>query len=415
LLAPNETPGTRAKDVESLDAILAAMCEVISGPAGQKRDGERFHSLFLPGARLVLAITREGEKPRSRVLDVEEHIRRTEPLFVNEGFWEHETERKTEQYRRIARAFSSCESSREKGGTAFEHGANSIQVLKDGTRWSIVSVMWNTSRGYPNENEVRTVKRREATGLPENNIARRNGVTRRTGARGAREIQTRRPREIPRPPRGVAMTRLLPGHEAARLSGFDGREQGKAESALEHIAQAGAGFVQLRLGIANGAAAHARDLGVVVALNVVEDEDRLVAGRQPVDGAFEMDAVNQSGQGQIESAEFLVRAAVLGVGLGDFLERDDRERALAEAHENHVDRQAVQPGGERRISAKRVDLAEDLQESFLREVLGFGVVADHAQAKGENARAVQTIEALKAGCVSALSAAQGDRFGQFFV
>src|SRR5438552_3869598 len=41
------------KDVASADAIVAALYDVISGPAGQKRNWDRFKSLFAPGARLI--------------------------------------------------------------------------------------------------------------------------------------------------------------------------------------------------------------------------------------------------------------------------------------------------------------------------------------------------------------------------
>src|ERR1051325_8170084 len=45
--------GPRASDVASVDGIIAALYDVISGPAGQKRDWERMRSLFVPGARLM--------------------------------------------------------------------------------------------------------------------------------------------------------------------------------------------------------------------------------------------------------------------------------------------------------------------------------------------------------------------------
>ena len=41
------------RDVESIDAIIAAAYDVISGPAGQKRDWNRERSLFYPGARII--------------------------------------------------------------------------------------------------------------------------------------------------------------------------------------------------------------------------------------------------------------------------------------------------------------------------------------------------------------------------
>jgi len=40
-------------DVESIEAIIAAAYDVISGPAGKKRDWNRERSLFISGARLI--------------------------------------------------------------------------------------------------------------------------------------------------------------------------------------------------------------------------------------------------------------------------------------------------------------------------------------------------------------------------
>src|SRR5205823_6039966 len=42
-----------ASDVESIDAIITATYDVISGPAGKKRDWDRMRPLFFPGSRLI--------------------------------------------------------------------------------------------------------------------------------------------------------------------------------------------------------------------------------------------------------------------------------------------------------------------------------------------------------------------------
>jgi hypothetical protein len=76
-----------AADVGSLDAILNAMYEVISGPVGERRDWERFRNLYAPGARLMPVISPPGAAARVRVLTPEEYIRRVEPIFAQENFW----------------------------------------------------------------------------------------------------------------------------------------------------------------------------------------------------------------------------------------------------------------------------------------------------------------------------------------
>ena len=133
-------------DVSTLDCILQASYEVLSGPAGQLRDWERYRTLFAAGARLMPVVAVAGEKPHVRQLTVEDYIRRVEPIFAVEDFWERETSRQSETFGRVAHVLSNYESLRDPNGPPFEHGANSMQLFHDDARWWIVSIMWNTSR-----------------------------------------------------------------------------------------------------------------------------------------------------------------------------------------------------------------------------------------------------------------------------
>lgn len=140
------TPGASPSDAATLDAILRAMYEVISGPAGALRDWTRFRSLYLPDARLMPVVSSPGKTPHVRVLSPEEYIRRVEPIFAAESFWERETGRQAETSGRVAHVLSHYESLRDPNGPPFERGTNSVQLFYDDSRWWIVSVMWNTSR-----------------------------------------------------------------------------------------------------------------------------------------------------------------------------------------------------------------------------------------------------------------------------
>jgi hypothetical protein len=140
------TSTTRVADVATLDSILCALYEVLSGPAGQQRDWNRFRSLFHPDARLMPVVSIAGEAARARVLTPQDFIHRVEPIFATEDFWERESNRQTETFGHIAHVMSSYDSLRNPKDAPFEHGTNSIQLLNDGSRWWIVSVMWNTPR-----------------------------------------------------------------------------------------------------------------------------------------------------------------------------------------------------------------------------------------------------------------------------
>ncbi len=141
-----QAPTALEQDVRTVDAIIRALYEVISGPAGQKRDWDRFRSLFAPGGRLIPALSRPCERPVIRVLDVEEYIRRADAIFEKEDFWESEKERKTDTSGNLVHVFSSYESRHSETGQPFQTGVNSIQLFSDGTRWWVVTVMWNSTR-----------------------------------------------------------------------------------------------------------------------------------------------------------------------------------------------------------------------------------------------------------------------------
>jgi hypothetical protein len=136
-------PVANSRDVATVDAILHALYEVISGDAGIARDWDRFRSLFAPGARLIPVGPRQGGGFGNRVLTPEEYIERSGPLLVGNGFHEREIARRSESYGQIVHAFSTYES-RQKASDRepFARGINSIQLFNDGTRWWIQTVMW---------------------------------------------------------------------------------------------------------------------------------------------------------------------------------------------------------------------------------------------------------------------------------
>ena len=136
------TPAANPADVASIDAIVAAVYDVISGPAGKKRDWDRMRSLFLPGARLIPTGPRQAGGYGSRVLTVEDYVTRGGPMLEKEGFFETESARKTESFGQIAHVFSTYESRHAPGEKPFQRGINSIQLVNDGTRWWIVTIFW---------------------------------------------------------------------------------------------------------------------------------------------------------------------------------------------------------------------------------------------------------------------------------
>src|ERR1044072_4369574 len=100
------------KDVSSPEALVAAVYDVISGPAGQKRNWDRMRTLFVPDARMIPTGKRQTGESTRRVLSVEEYITNSGPFLEKDGFFESEIGKRTEQYGNIVHVFSTYESKR---------------------------------------------------------------------------------------------------------------------------------------------------------------------------------------------------------------------------------------------------------------------------------------------------------------
>jgi hypothetical protein len=141
------TPAAAPADVESIDAILSALYDVISGPAGQKRNWDRMRSLFVPGARLIPTGRRPDGSGGMQVWTVEEYIARVGPQLEKGGFFERELARRTERFGNIVHAFSTYDSKRTLADPQpFARGINSIQLWNDGRRWWVVTIFWEGER-----------------------------------------------------------------------------------------------------------------------------------------------------------------------------------------------------------------------------------------------------------------------------
>ena len=139
-------PAARPADVASIDAIIAAVYDVISGPKHKVRDWDRMRSLFIPGARLIPTGRRQNGTFGSRVMTVEDYITGSATMLQEMGFRETEIARRTERYGNIAHAFSTYESYRGDEAAPFARGINSIQLWNDGSRWWIVTIFWEGER-----------------------------------------------------------------------------------------------------------------------------------------------------------------------------------------------------------------------------------------------------------------------------
>jgi hypothetical protein len=142
--AATTPPAAKPADVSSPDAIMAATYDVISGPAGQPRDWDRFRSLFVPGARLIPVVAKKtGGGSDTRIITPDEYAQKADAYFQKNGFAEREIARTAERYGNIMQIFSTYESRHDaKDAQPFARGINSFQLFYDGTRWWVVTIYW---------------------------------------------------------------------------------------------------------------------------------------------------------------------------------------------------------------------------------------------------------------------------------
>ncbi len=140
-------PAARPSDVASVESIIGSLYDVISGAANQARDWNRFRSLFASGARLIVAAPSPDGRVPSRSMTVEEYIVAADPFLQRDGFWEQEIARRVERYGNVAHVFSTYESRvRTADSSPFTRGINSIQLVTNGERWWVVTILWDFER-----------------------------------------------------------------------------------------------------------------------------------------------------------------------------------------------------------------------------------------------------------------------------
>lgn len=136
----------RPEDVASIDAIMKAFYEVVSGPAGEPRQWSRDRSLYIPGVQFVSMNVNEKGEPVARVMDHQQFVDASDHQVVSKGFYEWEIHRETKRFGNIVHVFSTYESRITKDGPVIARGVNSVELFWDGKRWWIAGAIWDNER-----------------------------------------------------------------------------------------------------------------------------------------------------------------------------------------------------------------------------------------------------------------------------
>lgn len=149
-VSPKETPATPAA---SVDAVLSELYASVSHAAGSAPDFARMRRIFHSSANLVPP--RASDAPDFRAMTIDQFAERIEKFIAERkakgepprGFFEREIARRTDCFGNVCHVFSTYESRRSPSDAQpFERGINSIQLVHDGKRWWIASLIWDAER-----------------------------------------------------------------------------------------------------------------------------------------------------------------------------------------------------------------------------------------------------------------------------
>lgn len=133
--------------LNTVDGIIHALYDVISGPSGQERDWAAFRNLFAEDARMYIAVPDEDSGSVLKSITPEEYANRNQTRLSDIGFNENELYRITNTYGAGTQVFSTYEShyTNTNGEEDITKGINNIQLFFDGERYFIVSIFWEAN------------------------------------------------------------------------------------------------------------------------------------------------------------------------------------------------------------------------------------------------------------------------------
>jgi hypothetical protein len=135
----------RAEDVSTIEGIVTASYETISGGVGVPRQWGRDRTLFDPNSRSVaIHVDAKTGTIKRESMTEQDFADRSDASLVKDGFTERELKHVIKRFGNVATVLSSYEGSAS--GKVLERGVNIFQLYFDGKRWWILSMVWDEER-----------------------------------------------------------------------------------------------------------------------------------------------------------------------------------------------------------------------------------------------------------------------------
>ncbi|TDI72075.1 MAG: hypothetical protein E2O85_01125 [Bacteroidetes bacterium] len=142
----------RPEDVTTIEGIMKAYYEVVSGPAGVEREVARDRSLHHPDAQIVIVRDGPNGKPEASVITLADF--HGPPGPAPNAFYEYEIYREVRRHGSNVHVWSTYEWRSEENGPSRGRGINSIQMFFDGSRYWITEWMYDGRSGAPEVEEA---------------------------------------------------------------------------------------------------------------------------------------------------------------------------------------------------------------------------------------------------------------------
>jgi len=134
----------RPEDVSTIDGMIKAYYEIVSGHAGQPRQWDRDATLYIPNVRFVIISEDATGKTTAESVTHQEFVDMSEASMSGKAFYEHEIHRITQRAGNIAHVFSTAERSSSPDGKVEGRGIDSLELFWDGKRWWITGAnLWD--------------------------------------------------------------------------------------------------------------------------------------------------------------------------------------------------------------------------------------------------------------------------------
>jgi hypothetical protein len=137
----------RPEDVSTIEGIVKASYETISGGVGVARQWGRDRTLYDPFMRFV-SLSKDpktGKITRSSGSE-QDYADHADAYFVKVGFTEHEMAHEIHGFGNVATVLSSYEGKETATNKPTDRGVNIFQLYNDGKRWWILSMTWDEER-----------------------------------------------------------------------------------------------------------------------------------------------------------------------------------------------------------------------------------------------------------------------------